>query len=83
MVFNRQIWKQNRDRFLQSYQTATPVARATGYSEMLAHRWLSDDHAVQQTEFANGTIVTVNFGDQPFEMADGQMLQPLAVRVAD
>ena len=43
------IWQQNRDRFVQSYQTATPVARATGYSEMLAHRWLTDDHAVQQT----------------------------------
>ena len=67
------IWQQNRDRFVQSYQTATPVARATGYSEMLSHRWLTDDHAVQQTEFANGIVVTVNFGDQPYTLPDGEV----------
>ena len=62
-MFNREIWRKNRDRFVQSYSTATPVARATGYSEMVSHRWLTDDHAVQETKFANGVEVTVNFGD--------------------
>ncbi len=31
-MFNRRVWEENRDRFVQSYQTATPVARATGYA---------------------------------------------------
>ena len=31
-MFNREIWRENRDRFVESYQTATPVARATGYT---------------------------------------------------
>ena len=56
----------NRDRFVQSYRTAAPVARATGYAEMLSHRWLTADHAVQQTRFANGVTVTVNFGDKSY-----------------
>jgi hypothetical protein len=77
-MFDREIWRQHRDRFVQSYQTATPVARATGYSAMLDHRWLTDDHAVQQTEFANGVKVTVNFGDAPYQRANGQILAPLA-----
>ncbi|MFW6163861.1 MAG: glycoside hydrolase, partial [Planctomycetota bacterium] len=64
-MFNRALWRRHRDRFVQSYQTATPVARATGYAEMLSHRWLTPDHAVQETRFANGVTVTVNFGDEP------------------
>jgi len=80
-MFNRQIWEKNRDRFVQSYQTATPVARQTGYVEMLSHRWLTPDHAVQETRFANGITVTVNFSQQPFTMEDGTVLGPLAHRV--
>jgi hypothetical protein len=80
-MFNRQIWEKNRDRFVRSYQAATPVARATGYAEMLSHEWLTADHAVQQTRFANGVVVTVNFGDQPYELADGTTLGPLSQRV--
>jgi hypothetical protein len=80
-MFNRRIWEENRDRFVQSYQTATPVARATGYVEMLSHRWLTADHAVQQTRFAGGVVVTVNFGDEPFTLPDGTVLAPLSHRV--
>jgi len=80
-MFNRRIWEENRDRFVQSYETATPVARATGYAEMLSHRWLTADHAVQETRFAGGVVVTVNFGDQPFTLPDGTVLAPLSHRV--
>jgi len=80
-MFNRRIWEDNRDRFVESYQTATPVARATGYHEMLSHRWLTADHAVQETRFANGVVVTVNFGDKPFALANGSVLAPLSHHV--
>jgi hypothetical protein len=80
-MFRRDQWEQNRERFLRSYRTATPVARATGYAEMLSHRWLTDDHAVQQTEFAGGVVVTVNFGDQPYKLPDGTTLAPLSHRM--
>jgi len=79
-LFVRSGWEKNKERFVQSYRTATPVARATGYSEMLSHEWLSDDHAVQQTRFANGVTVTVNFGDQPFRLADGATLPAMSHR---
>ncbi len=80
-MFNRRVWQQYRDRFVQSYRAATPVARETAYSEMTAHRWLTDDHAVQQTEFANGIVVTVNFGDQPYTLPSGNVLAPMAQSV--
>lgn len=80
-MFNEAVWEEYRERFARSYHTIAPVARATGYSEMLSHQWLTDDHAVQQTTFDNGVIVTVNFGDQPFTMADGRSLAPMSHRV--
>ncbi|MHC4403168.1 MAG: glycoside hydrolase [Planctomycetota bacterium] len=79
-MFNRDVWENNRGRFVESYKTATPVARATGYAEMLSHEWLTDDHAVQQTRFAGGVTVTVNFGDQPYTLSDGTVLEPLGHR---
>lgn len=81
LMFSRKQWEENRERFVQSYHRATPVARATGYHEMVSHRWLTADHAVQETQFANGVTVTVNFGDKPHRLADGATLQPLGFRV--
>ena len=70
-MFNRALWQQNRDRFAQSYRAVCPVARAAGYSEMVDHRFLTADRDVQQTTFANGVRVMVNFGDKPFRSASG------------
>lgn len=81
-MFNQEIWRQHRDRFVASYRTAAPVARATGYSEMLSHSWLTDDHAVQRTEFANGVVVTVNFGDSAHTLPDGTVLEPLGHQIS-
>jgi hypothetical protein len=48
---------------------------------MLSHRWVTPDHAVQESRFADGTTVTVNFGDTAFTMPDGNTLAPLGQRV--
>ena len=80
-MFDRKIWEANKDRFVRSYRTAAAVARATGYSQMLSHEWLTSDHAVQRTRFANGVVVTVNFGDVPCSLPDGTRLSPLGHRV--
>jgi hypothetical protein len=77
-MFNRREWARDRERFVQSYRATCPVARATFYSEMTDHRFLSADRQVQQTHFADGTTVTVNFGAQPFKLPDGRMLAALA-----
>jgi hypothetical protein len=80
-MFTPKVWQTYRQRFVQSYQTATPVARATGYSEMLSHRWLTADHTVQESVFADGTRVTVNFGETAYRMPDGRQLAPGKDRV--
>jgi hypothetical protein len=80
-MFSRQFWEQNKDRFVQSYKNTCTVARAVGYSEMTDHRFLTQDRSVQQTRFANGVVVTVNFGEKPFTLPDGAVVAPMSHRV--
>ena len=68
-------WQKDRERFIQSYKTAATVARQTGYSEMLDHEFLNEDHTVQKTEFADGTKVWVNFGEKPYKLEGGEELK--------
>jgi hypothetical protein len=80
-MFDKATWEKSKDRFVQSYRTTCPVARATGYSEMTDHTFLTADKSVQQTTFANGVTVTVNFGQTPYKGADGNELVSNGVRV--
>jgi len=45
---------------------------------MTAHRVLMPDHNVQQTQFANGMTVTVNFGDASYFIPDGTIVADAA-----
>ena len=76
-MFDRALWAAQRERFVKSYKSIAPVARGTGYSEMLSHAWLTDDHSVQRTEFANGVAVTANFGDTAYESLGGGNVPPV------
>jgi len=80
-MFRRDYWREHRERFVRSYRATGPVARATGYHEMVDHRFLTPDRDVQQTRFAGGVTVTVNFGDKPFRMPDGAQVPAMSSRV--
>jgi hypothetical protein len=81
-MFSRKLWQENRDRFAQSYRNTCPYVRAVGSAEMTDHRFLAPDRSVQQTAFANGVTVTVNFGAAPFKLPDGAELRPMGFHVA-
>lgn len=61
--------KAAQDDFRIAHGDGTPVA-LTGF------RWLSDDHLVQEARYADGSILTANFGDEAW-----QGLGPDCVRV--
>ncbi|HOR98962.1 MAG TPA: hypothetical protein PLZ74_11385 [Kiritimatiellia bacterium] len=48
---------------------------------MTDHQILTPDRTVQRTVFANGVTVTVNFGERPYRMSDGNDIPALDVRV--
>jgi hypothetical protein len=80
-MFDRALWQENKARFVQSYRNICPLVRRVGYSEMTDHRFLTPDRSVQQTTFANGATVTVNFGSAAFHFPDGTLLEPMGFRV--
>jgi hypothetical protein len=73
---SRAQWTETKDRLVQTYRNTCPLERALAYSEMLDHRWLTSDCLVQQTRFANGATVTVNFGNTPYALAPNRILAP-------
>jgi len=75
-MFDRTFWNEHKDRFIQSYRNTCPLARSVGYSEMIDHQWLTPDALVQQTRFANGVTVTVNFGTEPYSLNANQKIDP-------
>jgi Glycosyl hydrolases related to GH101 family, GH129/Carbohydrate binding domain len=81
-MFERKLWSEQKARFIQSYRNTCPYVRQTGYSEMLDHRFLTPDRSVQQTTFANGQTVTVNFGSAPYLLPNGNKLDPIGFVVA-
>jgi hypothetical protein len=70
-MFDRKLWTESKDRFVQSYRNTCPHVRDLGYSEMIDHRFLTPNREVQQTAFSSGHKVTVNFGSSPFALPDG------------
>jgi len=76
-MFTRQVFNQNKERFAQSYKNVCTVARAVGYAEMTDHSFLTADRNVQQTKFANGTTITVNFGNKSYSLPNGEKLKPM------
>ena len=76
-MFTRQVWSQYKNRFVQSYKNVCNAARAVGYAEMTDHRFLTPDRDVQQTSFANGTTITVNFGKELYRLPNGEKLKPM------
>ena len=77
-IFDHRLWTERKDRFIESYRLTSPVARRTGYSKMTDHRALTPDRLVQRTTFADGTVVTVNFGTTPYRQPNGAVLPPLS-----
>lgn len=75
-LFTRASFARQRGRLAASHRLATAVAKATFGVPMADYRWLSDDRMVQESEFENGVVATVNFGERPFTLADSTTLAP-------
>ena len=70
-LFTKPVFEAIQTQLATSVRVTTPVARATFGVPMTDYRWLTPDRLVQQSTFANGVRVTVNFGERPFTMRDG------------
>lgn len=60
-IFNYTQWTRRKAEFVESWKRVGGIARDSGFSEMTSHRALTPDREVQETRFANGLVVTVDF----------------------
>ena len=60
------VWEADKKRFAESFKQVSTWMRQVGFDEMTYHKWLTDDHSVQETGFSSGRSVIVNFGDKPY-----------------
>jgi hypothetical protein len=51
-ILDPERWATQKAALLASYKNATAVSRQTAYSELLEHRFLSNDHCLQYSRFA-------------------------------
>lgn len=76
-VVNDQTIKDKGERILQSHRNICGVLEKIAGSEMLSHRFLTPDRQVQETRFANGWAVVVNFGkEKPYSREGGEPVAP-------
>ncbi len=57
-----------RKKMLEIYRNTCKLHEIIGMQEMVSHTFLSEDRLVQQTEFEDGTVCTVNFGESPYRV---------------
>jgi len=81
-MFDRKQWAEKKARFVQSYENTCPIVRKVATAEMTDHRFLTPDRSVQQTRFANGIEITVNFGATSYALPGGGTVAPMRYRVA-
>jgi len=62
-------------------ETLGPLHESIAFKELVAHRFLSRDFLVQQTEFAGGVQITVNLGSTPFHSKSGLEIPAYGFRV--
>jgi len=57
-----------RQLMIAIYRQTCKLHEAIADQEMTAHEFLSPDRKVQRSTFADGTVCTVNFGDEPYAL---------------
>ena len=75
-VLDKEIYRDNKDRLVRSFQKVCRWAERVGYDEMIDHEFLTDDHSVQRARFSSNVEVIVNFGSQEFILPDGKKIPP-------
>lgn len=72
---DRQRWEKFKNTFIDSYKNVCPWLGEIAWDELLHHRFVSDDHKVQESVFSSGRKVVVNFGDTDYRY-EGKVIPP-------
>jgi hypothetical protein len=71
---DRNRWNEFKQTFIDSYKAICPWLQQIGYDELVSHRFITENHKIQESVFSSGKKVIVNFGDEDFEF-DGKKIK--------
>ncbi len=60
---DREHWEEAKYTFIDSYNKVCPWLQQIAYDELVSHRFVTEDHKVQESVFSSGKKIVVNFGD--------------------
>lgn len=61
-------WDKDRVSFMQTYRNVCKLNEEIADKEMIFHKFITQDHAVQMSRFSDGTDIVVNFGEKPYSV---------------
>jgi hypothetical protein len=68
-------WEAFKVTFVESYKRVCSWLQQICYDELVSHRFVSEDHKVQETKFSSGKRAVVNFGEEPYNF-EGHIMRP-------
>lgn len=63
---DKERWEEYRFTFIDSYKKISPWLHQVGYEELISHRFVTEDHKIQESVFSSGKKIMVNFGDNDY-----------------
>ena len=51
---DQELWEKYEKTFVESYNKVCPWLQQICYDELLSHRFINEDHSVQETYFSSG-----------------------------
>ena len=63
---DRERWEEYKYTFIDSYKNVCPWLQQIETDELISHRFVTEDHKVQESVFSSGKKVVVNFNDKYF-----------------
>jgi len=59
-------WEEYKNTFIESYKMVCPWLQQISTDELVSHRFVTEDHKVQESVFSSGKKIVVNFGDEDY-----------------
>jgi hypothetical protein len=60
---DRERWEEYKYTFIDSYKNICPWLQQIACDELVSHRFVTEDHKIQESVFSSGKKIVVNFGD--------------------
>ncbi|NOY81495.1 MAG: hypothetical protein GXP31_10885 [Kiritimatiellaeota bacterium] len=69
------------ERYMRTYREVCGWHEQIGFEELKSHRFLTPDRLVQESVFASGRRVVVNFRDKPYPLSENESIPAMGYRI--